>query len=155
MSERQPLPRVRRPEDELDDFAGIEVTPDELEVRRVLFQRHDGDVVRFHDRVADCGDPLEEVLSEGLVGAIEWFYKIYQGVGSLGSLIKALEAEGHGDDGGGSLWGRIRSSLHHTVDQCIRACSEAFTSLLYSIWSCWEASATGFRCMHQNVEFTT
>ena len=70
-SEAEPLPGAGRLEDELDYLACIEVTADELVVGWEFLEGHDGDVVCFHDGIADCGDPLEEVAGEVFIFAWE------------------------------------------------------------------------------------
>lgn len=63
-SEAEPVTAVRRLQDQLDDFSGVEVPADEFRVRRVFFEGRDGEMVGLHDRMAYCGDPFEEVLRE-------------------------------------------------------------------------------------------
>jgi hypothetical protein len=48
-------------QDELYDLASVEVSTQEFVVWWELFQRHDGNVVLFHDRVALSRDAIEKV----------------------------------------------------------------------------------------------
>ena len=56
--EAQPAARMRRPEHQLDDFAGVEVAADELGVGLVLFEGRDGEVRVGDYGVAYCGYAL-------------------------------------------------------------------------------------------------
>ena len=82
-------------QDELDDFAGVEVAADELEVGFVLLERHDGEVRVRHDGVADCRDAFEEVEGVGGGGAGEGLDEDYAGRGLGSGRVQALDADWH------------------------------------------------------------
>ena len=93
--EREPVAGIRRFENQLDDFAGVEVASHKLEVGRVLFKCHDGEMVGFHDWVADCGYALEVVECKGRVRTRERLDEYYSRVGLEAASIEALDTEGH------------------------------------------------------------
>lgn len=86
---------VRGPEDELYDLACIEITADELWIRLVLFECHNGEMVGFHDWMTYCGDAFEEVLSIGRVGAGQRFNEYYLGRRLRSRGIDTLDSDGH------------------------------------------------------------
>ena len=51
--------------------------------------------MRFHERIADGGDTIEDTFGDGRGGSGEGSYKVNVGVGALGALVQALEAERH------------------------------------------------------------
>lgn len=109
-AEPQPGAIALRSQHQLDDFAGVEVPPHEFPVGFVFFEGGDGEVVGFHDRVADCGDALEEVLGVGGGGAGEGFDEGDLRGGLWGGGVEAEDVEGHGwvgleQDGDGDCWG--------------------------------------------------
>lgn len=93
--ETQPVARAGCLEDELDDFAGVEVAAHEFAVGFVFFERHDGEVGGGHDGFTDGGDAGEEVLGEGGGGTGERLDEddAVVGVGLVG--VEALDADGH------------------------------------------------------------
>lgn len=91
-AEGQPVAGEGRAQDELDDFAGVEVAADEFGVGGMFLERHEGQVVRFHDRVADGCDAFEEVLRVGVRGAWERFDEDDARVRRLVAGVEALDA---------------------------------------------------------------
>ena len=70
-------------QDELNDFARVEVSAEELIVWRELLQRHHGDVILFHDRVALSRDAIEEVERCRV-----WsFDEVDEAIGTLSTLV--------------------------------------------------------------------
>lgn len=67
LSETHPGP-VSAPQDELDDFAVVEVAADEFGVGFMFFEGGDGEMVRLHDGEALGGDGVEEGGGVGEVG---------------------------------------------------------------------------------------
>ena len=102
--ERQPVARVRCSEYQLYDLARVEITAYEFAVWFVFFESHDGQVVRFHDWVADCSDAFEEVL--GVCGGRtgQGLDEDDTGVWLLVAGVEALDAERHSVEGDGRLF---------------------------------------------------
>ena len=100
-AEAQPRAISLRAQHQLDDFAGVEVPAHEFAVRFVFFERGDGEVVGFHDRVTDCGDALEEVLGVRGGRAGEGFDEGDLGGGLRVRGVEAEDVEGHGWVGAG------------------------------------------------------
>ena len=94
--ETEPVPAIRGFQHQLNDFPGVEVAAHKLRVRFVLFERHDREVISFHDGVAYCGDALEKVLSEGGVRTGEGLDEDNAGIGLLTASVEAFDADGHG-----------------------------------------------------------
>lgn len=91
---RQPSP-TPVPQHQLYDFSGVEIAPDELGVVGEFFEGLDEDHVGFHEGVAYCGDSVQDLFGDGGGRAWERADEVYEGVWALGSLVEALEAEGH------------------------------------------------------------
>jgi hypothetical protein len=94
MPKRQPS-TTSTPQNKLYDFSSIEVATDELPIPFVFLERHDGDMISFHDGVGYGGNAFEEVLGEGLRAPWEWPDEVYEIIWSLHALVDALEAERH------------------------------------------------------------
>ncbi len=82
-------------EDELDDFAGVEVAADEFGVGFVFFEGHDGQVGGGHDGFADGGDAGEEVFCEGGGGSGKGLDEDDAVVRVALVGIETLDADGH------------------------------------------------------------
>ena len=100
--ETQPVTRVGRLENELDDLSSVEVAADEFGVGFVFFEGHYGEVISFHNGVTYRGDTFEEVLGEGAGGTWEGLDEYYAGIGGLVAGVETLDSKGHS-------WYEVRS----------------------------------------------
>lgn len=86
---------MRRFENQLDDFPRVEIPPDELGIRFVFFERHDGEVRVRHDGVADRGDTFQEIKGVGGGGAGEGLDEDDAGGGLRTGGVETLDADWH------------------------------------------------------------
>ena len=91
------MSRVLCSKHELYNLSSIEVAADEFAVGGVFLERHDGEVVGFHDGVAYSGDALKEILGIFLGGTREGFNEDDAGIWLLVAAVEALNTEGHLD----------------------------------------------------------
>ncbi|KAL9022405.1 MAG: hypothetical protein Q9180_008562, partial [Flavoplaca navasiana] len=82
-------------EDELDDFAGVEVTANKFRIGFVFFKGHDREVGGGHDGFADGSDAGQEVLGEGGGGAREGLDEDDAVIGVCLVGVEALDTDGH------------------------------------------------------------